>query len=74
MPEKLEQDLRTRIYESLVELGAASPEQKRAVVEHLLDECDTLRNLIVCGKIAPSTRAVAQKHSSGADPEDLEAL
>jgi hypothetical protein len=59
MPEKLEEDLRTRIYEALVELGVATAEQKHGLVEHLVVECDSLRDLIVYGKI-PDTVAVAQ--------------
>ena len=51
MPEKIEEDLRTRIYEALVEVGLATDEQKRDVVEHLSAECGRLRDLIVYGKI-----------------------
>ena len=50
-PEKIEEDLRTRIYEALTELGFATAEQKRGLVEHLRAECGRLYDLIVYSKL-----------------------
>ena len=60
MSETTEEDLRTRIYEALVELSLATAEQKSGLVEHLSADCGRLRDLIIYGKV-PDGVTLAQE-------------